>query len=167
MDWAWGSNGKRLDLSGEGVSRRARSGRVGAPILFNFLRLPGWRSLPGQSRGDFIGGGFHVERLVLPLHMLPDRMREALSLFHLRDAVSRIEACASSGHPEVNRPWEDEAVVYYRARGIRVGHCQLTEAYQVVPTPLYQGVLSEIRARLHEFLLQLSEANPGLKDTEA
>ena len=128
--------------------------------------LPDYRIVPVRSRGDFFGWCIIRDQL-LPTDHLPAVLREKLEYHRFEDSVGTLEAFLKAGSQNLSSPWGEAVVAYYRANpGVGFGGCQLNEAHKVLPAALVDGVLHAVRGRLLEFLLQLGEDRPNLKQNE-
>ena len=125
---------------------------------FDGKEVPKYRIKIVDSYGTLVGSfGRQMSNVVLPLHNLPPKIAEALSIARFEQGVDSLQALleGSKNNKGVFASWPPEIIARYQ--GKFYVEMNLISAYKAIPKATIRGVLSAIRNRVLEFVLKISE----------
>jgi hypothetical protein len=130
--------------------------------------LPDYRRMKFDCLGEGIGSMGHIKNVPLQLHKLPDQLRQPVETYCFYQNVGQIEGYLKQKMPEaydridseilheLGRYWD-----LFPVRGYKV-----TDAWRVIPTPAFERILTTVRNRLLDFLLELKRKHPDIVNSE-
>lgn len=131
-------------------------------------QVPDYRVVRCNIRGDFVGmfqSG--VRNVPLSTSILEPEVREDLEYERLGASVTYIEDLLSKDG-EVGASLDITMIDYLRAHGVTIGDMILNHAQKRVSKQTLAALLTSVRSRLLEFLLELRDKHPELdKDDNA
>jgi hypothetical protein len=131
--------------------------------------VPDYRVIRPQLVGHFTGPFRSAMRnVLLTLDRIPSDIRELIDHHWFRDNIGGLEALLEADTDVFHRRWDITFVdLYRRIGGVRVDGMILQDAESLFSRTAVRGVLHAIRARLLNFLIELSEHYPDLEQVES
>lgn len=126
------------------------------------VAVPDYRVIPAAVRGNTMNGVWSMQSQLLPVQNLPPKVLENLEKAEMREGVSIVEQYADSKN--LHRPIAPE---YYgiMAKGLS-GGWYVTGAWTEISPVAVHNILTQVRARLLEFMLQLRDTVESRGDKE-
>lgn len=123
--------------------------------------LPPYRVISMALFGDVSNGVYHYSDHALPVHHLEKKMRERLTTNSVTDSVSTIEEWAGKDNMIITVP---PAALGLLSKGVADTY-HVQQAWGRMGIGAGRGILTQIRSRLLEFCLKISDRIPA--DTPA
>ncbi len=130
--------------------------------------LPEYRSFHVHSKGHFSGSfGSGIENADIPLISVPEKYRADLSISYIRNPVASIEALITSGKDQgaVQEKWDPSFVALIGQEIYQGMNC--IQAWKVIPINSLVGMLSEIRNRILDFVLEIEAEDPNVGEADS
>lgn len=128
--------------------------------------VPDYRRREVSSRATLYGIGASIPEWPVPLGriigLLPEDERAAaneLRFANIREGVAALQEHARSSAHTLALPWSADVMHYYLGKVVELS---VHSCHRVVPRTVFVEVLSTIRTRLLEFVLEISEKHPEL-----
>lgn len=129
-------------------------------------QLPEYRRATARNFGSYLDPVRQAKRLLLPMHVLPDDMRNYYNQLSLYQGVGALEEVLRSAEGEGARlVWPSEHLAllnHHFQQNVGMGGAGFTAAWTDIPRSVLTGVLENVRNRLLGFLLALREESPDL-----
>ncbi|MBP3957726.1 hypothetical protein J8F10_20945 [Gemmata sp. G18] len=130
------------------------------------LPLPEYRVVPCTVWGDFAGYfQSYLRNVSISVCILPEDTREYFSTTKFYQGIASIESLASGGNCE--RVLDIQEVSYLRKYGDHVEDMILNYAVKRTSKNALHAVLTSVRSRMLEFLLELRDQHPELDKDDA
>ena len=119
--------------------------------------VPEYRIAQVDSYGTLSGYGRQLTNAPLSLHNLPDKLARALSTAKFFQGVESLQSLIGTGlkNNGVYSSWPPALIARYAASFYQ--DMNLISAYKVIPVSLVKGVLSTVRNKVLEFVLQIAD----------
>ncbi len=127
----------------------------------NEEELPEYRKFSAFNRGDFQSPNSILRNYPISIINIPNEtFRNALQENNIPFGVKTLETTLKRGEKEFKRKWSAELIEYYN----RCFGSTCIDAWKAIPIGQYDQILDSIRNRLLDFLLELQEKYPQLKE---
>lgn len=130
--------------------------------------VPDYRSFQPLNLGTFSGfAGRMVKNVQIPVSSLPDNVRTFAEQLIVLQSVKEIETTIGIVEgAEVTVPWPPEAVILARDHITMSDGSKLVEAWKPLTKGQMESVLDQVRNRLLDFLLELQQIDPNVRQSE-
>ncbi len=128
--------------------------------------LPDYRKLRASLRGDFVGSFYSaVKNVPISTSVLEKDARDALEYEWIPNSVAYIEDMLKSDG-EVSRSLDIRSINYLRAKGEQIEDMILNHVFKAIPKSSLNALLTSVRSRLLELLLELRDKYPELNQND-
>ena len=130
--------------------------------------VPDYRSFQPLNLGTFSGvAGRMFKNVQIPVSSLPDNVRKFAEQMIILQSVKEIETTIGIVEgAEVTVPWPPEAVILARDHVPMTDGSKLVEAWKPLTKGQMESVLDQVRNRLLDFLLELQQIDPDVRQSE-
>ena len=122
--------------------------------------VPSYRQIHPQvfgTLGDRLGRTRN--RVPIPIVGLPEKIKSLVHGFAVTDGVASLEQTIASGDPELYSPFIPEVAGLLSKELQLPNGATLLNAYQVIPSQQFSGVLDSVKTKLLAFVLELERSN--------
>lgn len=122
--------------------------------------VPEYRIIHCNALGNFSGYfGSGLKNAPIPESCIPEKHRDELTIMKLREGIGALKALSGDSVPSMLQiDWPADA---YRLFGTQIyANMNLMQAWLVVPKTAVIGILSTVRNRILNFVLEIEAANP-------
>lgn len=123
----------------------------------NRAELPDYRMARGDVRINYISGAYHNTGQQLPYLEEIEKIRDRMETIRVVQSVDELEAMR--GQENLRVPLEPQAVALINHH-IHDRFVQVYSAYVPVPGSLFSGILSTVRTRVLQFVLEIEDEFP-------
>lgn len=122
--------------------------------------VPEYRKLTMQNWGTFTGPfGSGTKNVILPTLQLPQPLKTFAELYEVRENVGELVQLCSYDNDNLKRKWPAEWIMLAREYIEISGGQVLVDAHQNVSKAMIVGILENVKNKLLDFLISLSEEN--------
>ncbi len=126
-------------------------------------KLPEYRKFFAINRGDFINYSSMFKNIPISIINIQDEsIRETLAKNYVYNGVKTLESAINTGDKELKIRWPSELIQIYSQSFYQNAEC--IDAYRVFPVGFYEQILDDIKTRLLDFLLELQDKYPEIKE---
>ena len=130
--------------------------------------VPEYRKTAVQVLGTFVGPyGARIDNVMVPLFNLPETLKDFArenSIF--AHGVKELESMVDKDTDVLRARWPAEAVILARDGVKMEGGYVLADAWQQATRSTIEGILDTVRNRLLDFVLELQEISPTIRESE-
>lgn len=125
----------------------------------NGARVPTYRILSIQARGDFFGPfGSGLRNAPIPPSSLPEDLRHHAETAYIMQSVASLADILDSSDSDLRMPWPPDLTVLVAGDIYEDGNCAV--AWKVISRGQIAGVLDTVRNRILAFVLEIEAAAP-------
>ncbi len=130
--------------------------------------LPKYRMTTAQTFGTFTGAfGAGANNVAVPIHMMSSEFKEQFGKDVFPMGVKQLESMLEGDGKVLIRRWPGEAVALWNIENKDSGGFALVGARSDIPKSTIEGILDTTRNRLLDFILELTEINPEIMESES
>lgn len=134
----------------------------------NDTPLPDYRTVVTQCFGDYHGPfGSSYTNVPLSTAMLEPDIRRCMETQRITEPISAIERVLQAGNHNFAIALDIVLVTYLRQHGIQARNMVLNSVVKKISPAAFALIVSMTRARLLDFLLELSDKHPDLNENES
>lgn len=141
---------------------RELNGYNGVPLK----DYPSYRVFSALNKGHFLGwGGSQMNNVEVHTLGLPDFAKEFASSLWIEEGLPEVERMCHTPNADWRRPWPPDLVATFASQFFQ--NYRAMEVWKVVPSGALEYVVSSVRDKILDYLLELEKINPQLLVSEA
>ena len=121
------------------------------------IELPQYRCSKGIVRGSFINGNKKYSNVDVPVGHLKGEVLDKLTLIFYRDSLSSLEELIGKENVTISIDSFGRNYLENSIRELGKPFFEFTSVYVVIPATFLSNILSNVRSKLLEFILQLEK----------